>query len=181
MDTTDPQRSAGILMTSWALTLIVTALLLVEGCRTDERRLREIVREELTASSMRSVMTDAHTVGPYSPAQRVGNFLFISGQIALDQETGTLRTADIETETRQALSNLIAILNKCCYDSSDVISTTIYLKDISDYAKMNMIYGGYFPEGNYPARVTVQVAGLPRDARIEISAIAWKTQPTNTE
>ncbi|MBI4548502.1 MAG: hypothetical protein HY707_11000 [Ignavibacteriae bacterium] len=140
----------------------------------NERRIREIVREELTEAAKRSAITDAYTVGPYSPAQRVGNFLFVSGQIALNQHTGVLENKDIETETRQALDNLMMILRNAGYDSSDVIATTVYLKDIKDYTKMNTMYGGYFEEGNYPARATVQVAALPRDARVEISAIAYK-------
>lgn len=124
----------------------------------------------------RTAVTDANVIGPYSPAQKVGNFLFVSGQIALNQQTGVIENRDIETETRQALNNLMLILQKAGLDSSDVISTTVYLKDIADYPKMNNIYGGYFQEGNYPARATVQVAALPRDAHIEISAIAYKSK-----
>ena len=124
----------------------------------------------------RTAVTDANVIGPYSPAQKVGNFLFVSGQIALNQQTGVIENRDIETETRQALNNLMSILQKAGLDSSDVISTTVYLKDIADYPKMNNIYGGYFQEGNYPARATVQVAALPRDAHIEISAIAYKSK-----
>ncbi|MBI5475308.1 MAG: RidA family protein [Ignavibacteriales bacterium] len=122
----------------------------------------------------RSMIGDVNVIGPYSPAQLVGNFVFVSGQIALNQNTGLLENKDIETETKQVLENLMSILNKSGCDSSDIISTTVYLKDIKDYPKMNNIYGGYFQEGNYPARVTVQVAALPKDARIEISAIAYK-------
>ncbi|MBI5215629.1 MAG: deaminase [Ignavibacteriae bacterium] len=120
-------------------------------------------------------ITDAKTIGPYSPAQQVGNFLFVSGQIALNSETGKLETADIETETKQALHNLMNILKSAGYDSSDVVSTTVYLKDINDFAKMNAVYAKHFQEGNYPTRATVQVAALPKDARIEISAIAYKS------
>ena len=124
----------------------------------------------------RTAVTDANVIGPYSTAQKIGNFLFVSGQIALNQQTGVIENRDIETETRQVLNNLMLILQKAGLDSSDVISTTVYLKDIADYPKMNNIYGGYFEEGNYPARATVQVAALPRDAHIEISAIAYKSK-----
>ncbi|MBI5021631.1 MAG: hypothetical protein HZB59_09355 [Ignavibacteriales bacterium] len=124
----------------------------------------------------RTAITDANVIGPYSPAQKVGNFVFVSGQIALNQETGLLENKDIETETKRVLDNLMLILRKTGCDSSDVISTNVYLTDIHDYAKMNNIYGGYFQEGNYPARVTVQVEALPKNARVEISAIAYKSK-----
>lgn len=150
--------------------------LILLGCQPSEQRIREIVKEELSSAMQRSAMLDAYTVGPYSPAQKVGNFLFVSGQIGLNQQTGTLENKDIETETRQALENLMTILRNAGFDSSDVVQTTVYLKDIADYPTMNNIYGGYFQEGNYPARATVQVAALPRDARVEISAIAYKSQ-----
>jgi len=145
------------------------------GCQPGDHRIREIVREELSAAMKRTAITDAYTVGPYSPAIRLGNFLFVSGQIGINQETGALENASIESETRQALDNLMAIVRTAGFDSTDVVTTTVYLRDITDYAKMNLIYGGYFEEGNFPARATVQVAALPRDARVEISAIAYKT------
>jgi 2-iminobutanoate/2-iminopropanoate deaminase len=145
------------------------------GCEPSEQRVRDIVKEELSAAIKRSAVLDAYTVGPYSPAQKVGNLLFVSGQIALNQQTGVLENKDIETETRQALSNLMMILRNSGFDSTDVVQTTVYLKDIADYPKMNNVYGGFFQEGNYPARATVQVAALPRDARVEISAIAYKS------
>lgn len=142
------------------------------SCRTDEQRVREIVKEELSGAMERMAMLDAYTVGPYSPAQKVGNFLFVSGQIGINQETGVLEDATIESETRQALDNLMRVLRSSGFDSSEVISTTVYLTDMNEYGAMNSIYGGYFMEGSYPARATVQVAALPRGARVEISAIA---------
>ncbi|MBI3189076.1 MAG: hypothetical protein HYZ33_00350 [Ignavibacteriales bacterium] len=123
----------------------------------------------------RAAITDAKTIGPYSPAQQVGNFLFVSGQIGLNTLTGKLESQDIETETRQVLVNLMGILQSAGYDSSNVVSTNVYLKDINDFVKMNVVYAKYFQEGNYPTRATVQVAALPKDARIEISAIAYKS------
>lgn len=159
--------------------LVVTAVLLTQGCGPNEQRVRDIVREELAAASRHTAILDAAAIGPYSPAQQIGNFLFVSGQIALNPQTGTLIATDIETETRQALDNLAAILRKAGFDSSDVVATTVYLRDISDYPKMNNIYGGYFQDKNYPARSTVQVAALPRDARVEISAIAYKSGVEN--
>ncbi len=157
--------------------ILLTLLLAAAGCGPTEQRVREIVRDELAASFRHTAILDAATIGPYSPAQQVGNLLFVSGQIGLDQQTGTLMNADVETETRQALNNLSAILRTAGFDSSDVVSTTVYLRDIADYPKMNNIYGGYFQDKNYPARSTVQVAALPRDARVEISAIAYRSHP----
>lgn len=157
------------------LPCIIVAAIAMLGCQPNERRIREIVKEELSAAMERTAVTDAYTVGPYSPAIRLGNFLFISGQIGINQQTGTLENKNIETETRQALDNLMMIVRNAGFDSTGVVSTTLYLTDIKDYTKVNVIYGGYFAEGNYPARATVQVAALPRDARVEISAIAYRT------
>ncbi len=154
--------------------MIVAAVSATGGCVPSDRRVREIVREELTAALQKTVHRDAAVIGPYSPAQQVGGLLFVSGQIAIDQKTGELVGSDIEGETRQALINLMAILRGAGYDSSDVVATTVFLKDIADYGKMNNIYGGYFQDGNYPARSTVEVAALPRGARVEIAAIAYK-------
>jgi 2-iminobutanoate/2-iminopropanoate deaminase len=156
--------------------LACTMAIIFSGCQTNDQRIREIVKEELTSTMRRSAITDVNVIGPYSPAQQVGNFLFVSGQIALNQQTGQLENKDIETETRRVLENLMTVLRKAGFDSSDVVSTTVYLKDIADYARMNNIYGGYFTEGNYPARAAIQVAALPREARIEITAIAYKSK-----
>lgn len=153
-----------------------TIIFQIFGCQPSEERIRELVREELAGAMQRTAILDAHTVGPYSPAVRIGNFLFVSGQIGINPETGIPANKDIETETRQALENLTAVLRKAGFDSSDVVSSTVYLKDMNDYIKMNLIYGGYFDEGNYPARATVGVASLPRNARIEISAVAYKSE-----
>lgn len=156
--------------------LFVLGVMLLSGCQADDQRIRDIVREEYSRIMQRSVVTDVNVIGPYIPAQKVGNFLFTSGQIAINQETGQLEDQDIETETRRVLENLMMILNKTGFDSSDVVSTIVYLKDMNNYLKMNNIYGGYFQDGNYPTRTTVQVAALPRDANIEISAIAYKSR-----
>ena len=135
-----------------------------------------MVREEMGKTMQRQVISPVQVMGPYSPAVKVGNFLFVSGQIGLDQETGQLRNESIETETRQALDNLDRILRAAGYDSSDVVSATVYLKNMNDYPKMNLIYGGYFEENNYPARVAVEVSNLPKQANVEIALVAWKGQ-----
>ena len=161
-------------MTHRTVVLTWFALLFVSGCGSREDDLRRIVREELSRGVEKEVYRPGNVIGPYSPAVRVGKFLFVSGQIALDPGTGSLRTGTIEVETRQVLENLRSILAAAGYDSSHVVSATVYLKNMGDYQKMNNIYGGYFHEGAYPARVAVQVAELPRQANVEISAIAYK-------
>ena len=158
------------------LFILFVTVFLLPGCQPSDQRIREIVREEFSSAMKRTVIKEGATIGPYSPAQQVGNFLFVAGQIAMNPATGQLENKDIEIETRQVLDNLMRIVRKAGFDSSDVISTTVYLKDIADFPKMNGIYGGCFAEGSYPARATVQVAGLAKDAHVEISAIAYKSK-----
>ncbi|MCI0706081.1 MAG: Rid family detoxifying hydrolase [Ignavibacteriae bacterium] len=121
-------------------------------------------------------MTDAKTIGPYSPAVQVGNFLFVSGQIGMDPVTSELAGDDIESQTRQSLTNMMAILQQAGYDSSHIVQCSVFLKDINDFAKMNLIYGGFFEEGSYPTRTTVEVSNLPRNAKVEIAAIAFRSK-----
>jgi 2-iminobutanoate/2-iminopropanoate deaminase len=154
--------------------LVLAALSTLLGCGRSDDDIRRLIREEMSATMKKTIVKPVQVVGPYSPAVRVGNFLFVSGQIGLDQETGQLKNESIETETRQALDNLIRILRSESFDSSDVVSATVYLKNMNDYAKMNLIYGGYFPEESYPARVAVEVSNLPRQANVEIAMVAWK-------
>ncbi|MDI9569303.1 MAG: RidA family protein [Pseudomonadota bacterium] len=119
---------------------------------------------------------DAPVIGPYSPAVAAGPFLFISGQIPLRAATGELVEGDIRAETTQVMENIATILAAADYSWADVVKTTIYLADLTDFATVNEVYGGYFA-GDYPARVTVQAAALPRGARIEIDAVAFKVPP----
>jgi 2-iminobutanoate/2-iminopropanoate deaminase len=110
-------------------------------------------------------------IGPYSQAVRAGDFLFLSGQIPLDPETGQVVTGDISAQTRRVMDNLQAVLAAAGVSLDAVVRTTIYLADLGDFATVNEVYGSYFASPA-PARSTVQVARLPRDARIEIDAIA---------
>jgi 2-iminobutanoate/2-iminopropanoate deaminase len=113
-------------------------------------------------------------IGPYSQAVRIGDFLYTSGQVGLDPATGALVEGGIETQTTRVLENLKAVLEAAGTDFTHVVKTTVFLKNMGDFAAMNAIYGKYFaPEGVVaPARSTVEVARLPKDALVEIEAIA---------
>ena len=110
-------------------------------------------------------------IGPYSSALRTGSLLFISGQVPADPATGKLVEGDIAAQTRRALDNIGALLAAAGLTYAHVVRTTVFLADMNDFSAMNEAYRGYFSEP-YPARSTVQAARLPRDARIEIDAIA---------
>ena len=110
-------------------------------------------------------------IGPYSPAIRAGALLFISGQVPLDPATGNIVDGDVAAQTRRVLDNIGALLKAAGLTFGDVARTTIFLADLGDFAAVNSVYGTYFAEP-YPARATVQVSRLPKDARVEIDAIA---------
>ncbi|MFB9862953.1 RidA family protein [Rufibacter immobilis] len=112
-------------------------------------------------------------IGPYSQAVLAGNTLYISGQIALDQATGQLVQADIQTETHQVMKNLQYILQEAGMDFSHVVKCSIFVKDLGNFAAINETYGSYFTS-NPPARETVEVSRLPKDVNVEISCIAVK-------
>lgn len=113
-------------------------------------------------------------IGPYSQAVRVGDFLYTSGQVALDPATGEMSTGGIEDQTVRVCENLKAVLAAAGAGMEQVVKTTVFLKQMSDFAAMNAIYARYFaPEGAVaPARSTVAVAALPKDALVEIEVIA---------
>jgi 2-iminobutanoate/2-iminopropanoate deaminase len=110
-------------------------------------------------------------IGPYSQAVRAGQLLFVSGQVPLDPATGQLVDGDIAAQTRRVFDNLAAVLKAGGRSFADVVRTTVFLADMNDFATVNEVYGTYFSEP-YPARATVQVARLPKDARVEIDVIA---------
>lgn len=113
-------------------------------------------------------------IGPYSQGIATGNLLFLSGQIPIVPSAGKIIATDIEGQTRQCLENVKAILASGGCSMGHVVKTTVYLKDIADFAKMNGVYKEFFPQGSYPARSAVQVAALPQDALVEIEVIAQK-------
>ena len=110
-------------------------------------------------------------IGPYNQAVSAGNLVFISGQVALKPGSGDLAIADIIEETHQVMQNLKAILNEASLDFSNVVKTTIFLSDMNLFGQVNEIYGKYF-SGDFPARETVAVKGLPKNVNVEISMIA---------
>jgi 2-iminobutanoate/2-iminopropanoate deaminase len=111
-------------------------------------------------------------IGPYSQAIRVGRTVYVSGEIAIDPTTNQFMTgASIEDQTDRVLKNLAGILTAAGLTLDDVVSTTVYLSDLNDFANMNQVYATYFKNAP-PARATIQVAGIPRGAKVEISAIA---------
>lgn len=113
-------------------------------------------------------------IGPYNQAVAYGNMLFISGQIALDAETGTLIQGDVKVEATKVMDNLNAILAEAGMSFANVLKTTIFLMDMNDFAQVNEVYGSYMEEATAPARETVQVSGLPKGVKVEISMIAGK-------
>jgi len=113
----------------------------------------------------------AKAIGPYSPAVKAGNMLFLSGSIPLDPVSGQLVEGGIKEQTTRVLENIKALLAAAGADFSQVVRTTVFMIDLGEFAAMNEIYASYF-EAPYPARSTVQVARLPRDVRVEIDVIA---------
>ncbi len=111
-------------------------------------------------------------IGPYSQAVRTGNFLFVSGQIALDPQNGQMVTTNISVETKQVMRNIKAILEAAGAGFDNVVKTSIFLKSMDDFAAVNEVYGSFFTK-DFPARETIQVSKLPKDANVEISVVAF--------
>src|SRR3984893_11801362 len=112
-------------------------------------------------------------IGPYNQAVLAGDLLFISGQVAINPATGNIETTDVIGETHQVMHNLKSILSEARMDFTNIVKTTIFLSDMSLFATVNEVYGKYF-NGDFPARETVAVKGLPKNANVEISMIASK-------
>lgn len=113
-------------------------------------------------------------IGPYSQATAGPQLVFTSGQLALDPATGDFVSGGIVEQTRQSLSNVKSILEAAGTSMDHVMKTTVFLSDMNNFAEMNKVYGEFFTEGNYPARSAVEVARLPKDALVEIEALAFK-------
>jgi 2-iminobutanoate/2-iminopropanoate deaminase len=125
---------------------------------------------------MKEIITSKNApapIGPYSHGVLSGNTLYISGQVGKDPKSGELVMSDIKAETTQVMKNLLGILADAHMDFSNVVKTTIFLKDMNNFASVNEVYGSYFKK-DFPARETVQVSRLPLDVNVEISMIAVK-------
>ena len=112
-------------------------------------------------------------IGPYSQAIQIGDLLFVSGQVPIDPSTGAIVEGDVKAQAQQSLNNLKAILNAAGTNMGAVVKTTVFLADMNDFAAMNEVYAQFFQEP-FPARSAVQVARLPKDALVEIEAVACK-------
>ena len=123
------------------------------------------MRELVTAAGA------AKAIGPYSPALKAGNLLFLSGSIPLDPASGQVVAGNIADQTRRVMENIKALLSAAGADFSAVVRTTVFMVDLAEFAAMNEVYAGYFT-APYPARSTVQVVKLPKDVRVEIDVIA---------
>ena len=124
----------------------------------------------MAAQSQRKV---PQAIGPYRQVVVAGPWVFVSGQIPLDPETGEVVQGSVEAQTRQVLENLRALLESVGLGLAQVVKTTLYLRDLRDFDVVNRIYGEYFSQ-NPPARATVQVAGLPRGVALELEAVAYR-------
>ena len=152
---------------------VLLCALCLAGCSPSDDDVRRLIRDEMQRPAA-VYFSPSKVIGPYTPAVQTGPLLFVSGQIALDPRTGQMVQTDFEAETRQVLANLRTVLASAGCDSSDVVSATVYLKNMNDYQRMNALYGAFFPEGRYPARVAVEVSNLPKSANIEIAVVAVK-------
>lgn len=113
-------------------------------------------------------------IGPYSQAVKAGDFLFVSGQLPINPQTGLFESSDIKTQTTQALTNLKAIINEGYMELTDAVKVTVYLSDMNNFSDMNSVYERFFTS-KFPARVAVEVARLPKDALVEIDAVVHKS------
>lgn len=123
--------------------------------------------------SKREISTDRapEAIGPYSQAVEADGWVFTAGQIGLDPATGEFVGSDVESQARQALTNLRAVLEAAGLSLEDAVKTTVFLEDMDDYAAVNQVYAEHF-SAPYPARSAVEAAGLPRGARVEIEVVA---------
>lgn len=133
--------------------------------------------EEFTSSIKEVIVTEMApaAIGPYSQAVKVGNTVWVAGQIGLDPVTGTMVEGGLEAETKQVMANIEAILKASGLEFKDVVQSQVFLADLNDYQRFNELYAGYFSL-TPPARAVVEVARLPRDARVEVMVVAARTR-----
>ncbi len=144
--------------------LVYLLMLLLAGCSTPDMK-KEVILTDRAPKA----------IGPYSQAIRVGDTLYLAGQIAIDPTTGQMISGGIKAQTHQVLKNIQSVLFAAGFSMADVVQAQVFLKDLNEYGTMNAIYEEYFGE-NPPARAVVQVSRIPRDAQIEIMVIATKAR-----
>jgi len=157
--------------------LLMLCLLIYFSCASPQKSELQTTVEETAEGVQRSIpKTDKAPlpIGPYNQGIVVGNTLYTAGQIAINPANNEMVMESIEQETTQVLNNLKAVVEASGFEMDQVVKTTIYMTDLQNFSSVNEIYGSYFTEGNAPARVTVQVAALPKNANLEISMIAVK-------
>ncbi len=157
---------------------LLLLLIPVAGCESPPPEIPEAPSTQPVAVERVEVSTpDApEAIGPYSQAVLAGSTLYLAGQIALDPATGEMVQGGIEAETHQVMANLGAVLEAAGFSFDDVVQSQVFLTDLDEFQTMNGIYGQYLSDP-YPARATVQVAALPRGARVEIQLVAWQGDP----
>ena len=143
--------------------LITIAVVLLVGCAHGTVPRKAITSDDAPAA-----------LGPYSPGVQVGEFLFLSGQIGLNPESGKLVEGGIKEQTKQVLDNLGAVLKEAGMDYENVVRATVYLSDMNNFQSMNSVYSGYFNSPHPPSRSTVEVRLLPKGALVEIDLIAME-------
>lgn len=116
----------------------------------------------------------APAIGPYSPGVKLGDFVYLSGQLGIDPYTGELVDGDIKAQTKQVMENILTILKEIDLAAHHIVKTTVFMADLAEFTQMNEVYASYFNEP-YPARSTVQVAALPKNAKIEIECLVLDT------
>ena len=155
--------------------LFLSFIVLLLSCQSQSSPADATADENVSASTKKAIKTNnaPNPVGPYSQAIMMGNTLYLAGQIAINPENGEMITDNIESEARQVMDNLQAVLQEAGMGMEDVVKTTIYMTDLNNFGKVNEIYGSYFGDMP-PARVTIGVASLPKGANLEITMEAVK-------
>lgn len=148
------------------LFLIAVSVLVVNACK--EPNIQSNMSKEIINSEGAPA-----PIGPYNQCIKAGDFLYLSGQIAINPESGELQTQNIQDETRQIMQNLGAVLKEAGLDYEKIVKCTIFLNDLDDFSSVNEIYGSYFEKETAPARECVEVSRLPKNVNVEISAIAY--------
>lgn len=156
-------------MNTTALIAAVGAIITFAGCAASPTS--EIETEPTEARQIIDTTQAPAAIGPYSQAVQIGRHLYLSGQIGIDPQTGEMVAGGVEPETRQVLANTGAVLAAAGFSPADVVQSVVFLADMNDYAAVNEIYGEFFA-GAPPARAAVQVARLPKEARVEIMMTA---------